>query len=66
VVLVPIGGGCDLEHLVGHDILVGVAGAPGHLAAHEVIGAHVGQHGHLGVQQRSVHMLAFTGALGMA
>ena len=54
VVLVAVGGGRDLEHLVRHDVLVRVAGAAGHLAAHQVVGAEVGQHRHLRVQQRHV------------
>ena len=57
--------GCDFKHLVGHDVLVGVADAARHLAADQVVGAQVGQHGHLGVEQCHVDLLAFAGFLGM-
>ncbi|EWS56489.1 hypothetical protein X551_00649 [Methylibium sp. T29] len=58
----------DLEHLIGHDVLVRVAGASWHLTAHEVVGAQVGQHRHLRVEQRHIDVLALaaTEALGVA
>ena len=64
--LAAVGRRRDLEHLVGHDVLVRIAGAPGHLAADQVVGAQVGQHRHLRVEQRHVDVLAFAGALGVA
>ena len=66
----PTGVGGDFEHLVGHDVGVGIARPPGHLAvvvaAHQVVGAQVGEHGHLGVEQGHVDVLTFAGALGVA
>ena len=43
-----------LEHLVRHDVLVRVAGAPRRHAGDEVVGAQVGQHRDLRVEQRHV------------
>ncbi len=50
------------EHLVRHQVLVRVAGAPGRHARGHVVEVLVGQHGHLAVQQRHVDVLAHAAA----
>ena len=55
---VTVGGA---EHLVGHDVGVGIAVAARHLARCEVVHGLVGQRCHLHVQQCQVDMLAQPG-----
>ena len=56
---VAVGG---LEHLVGHDVRVRVAGALRRDAGGQVAGAEVGEHRDLRVEQRHVDLLALAGA----
>ena len=49
------------EGLIGHDIRMGIAEAPGRRAADQEIERLIGEHRDLGIEQSKVEILAFAG-----